>query len=223
MVVSLRLDKEKVCKFVRKFCSMKKLMLICVVVFLSSEISLAQVFHGGVKGGVGASQVSGDRLAGFDKAGLFGGLFAGISLSDHSEIHLEMLYVQKGSRQNAKPDKGIYSSYVLRLNYIELPLMYTWRGNDYFELEGGLSYGYLMKNTDVEWDENGLLPATNPFRKYEISIQLGMNYILNDQMKVNFRLNNSLLPIREHAGGATYLLNLGQYNTLLMLGLRYQL
>ena len=201
---------------------MKKLMLMCVVFFLCSGTTFAQGFFGGVKGGVGASQVSGDRLAGFDKAGLFGGVFVGVSLTDRSSISMEMMYVQKGSRQNAKPNKGIYSSYLLRLNYIELPLMYTWRGNDYLEVEGGLSYGYLMRNTDVEWDENGLLPFSMPFNKSEFSIHLGLSYLFNDHLKVNFRLNNSLLPVRKHAGGATYRLNLGQYNTLLMLGLAYQ-
>lgn len=200
---------------------MKMIAVFIVFVLVFVDLSISQMFFGGVKGGVGGSQVSGDMLAGFDKAGLHGGFFAGISLSDRSNIRMEMLYVQKGSRQNAKPDKGIYTSYLLRLNYFELPVIYTWRGNDYFELEGGLSYGYLIKNTDVEWDESGLLPSARPFEKFEISIQLGMNYLLNEQMKINFRLNNSILPVREHASGATFRLNLGQYNTLLMFGFVY--
>lgn len=193
-----------------------------MVFFCSIHQIQAQIFHGGLKGGICASQVSGDNLRGFDKAGLFGGLYAGIDVGNQSQLILEMQFVQKGSRQNAKPDKGIYTSYLLRLNYIELPFMFVWRGNSYFEIEGGLSYGRLMKYTDVEYDENGVLQNMNPFRKYEISVHLGMNYLLSDNFKVNFRLNNSLLPIRDHASGATYYLNLGQYNTVLMLGLNYQ-
>jgi len=195
---------------------------VWLLIFLITGFSASgQMFIGGFKAGTCGSQVSGDRLSGFDKFGLYGGLYAGINLNDRSRLHFEMMFVQKGSRQNAKPNKGIYSSYLLRLNYIELPLIYTWRGNSYFEIEAGASYGYLMKNTDIEFDENGILPGMSPFRKYEISVHLGFNYLLNENVRINFRLNNSLLPIREHAGGATYWLNRGQYNTVLMLGINY--
>lgn len=199
---------------------MRRSIIFMFFVFLCIT-GYSQFFHGGMRLGGNGSQVSGDRLSGFDKFGFHGGLYVGVNLNERTRLQLEMMYVQKGSRQNAKPHKGIYSSYLLRLNYIELPLMLVWRGNSYFELEGGLSYGNLMNNTDVEWDENGVLPGMAPFRKYEISVQLGFNYLLNENLRVNFRLNNSILPVREHAGGATYLLNRGQYNTVLMLGVNY--
>jgi len=199
---------------------MKYLFFLLSFIFLS-QFAEAQFFYGGIKGGLCGSQVSGDRLSGFDKFGLNGGLYAGFNINDKTRLQMEMLYVQKGSRQNAKPDKGIYSSYLLRLNYIELPIILVWRGNSYFEIEAGASYGTLMRNTEVEWDENGLMPGLKPFRKYEIAAQLGFNYILNENIRIQFRLNNSILPVREHAGGATYRLNLGQYNTVLMLGMNY--
>ncbi len=195
--------------------------ILSVFLVFSCLSGYGQLFHGGLRLGVNGSQVSGDMLSGFDKFGLHGGLYVGMDLSARTRLQMEMMFVQKGSRQNAKPHKGIYNSYLLRLNYIELPLMLIWRGNSYFELEGGFSYGYLTNNTDVEWDENGLLPGTTPFREYEISVQLGFNYLLSESLRVNFRLNNSVLPVREHAGGATYLLNRGQYNTVLMLGINY--
>jgi hypothetical protein len=199
---------------------MKKIIVSIFLVF-GTIFCKAQFFYGGVRAGLNGSQVSGDQLSGFDKFGLHGGLYAGVNLNQKSRLQIEMLYVQKGSRQNAKPDKGIDRSYLLRLNYIELPLIFIWRGNSYFEIEGGLSYGALMSNTDVERDENGPMHGMSPFKKYEISVQLGFNYLLNENLRVNFRLNNSILPVREHTGGATYRLNRGQYNTVLMLGMSY--
>jgi hypothetical protein len=199
---------------------MKKVLVFILFIFIIFS-GRAQFFYGGIRAGANGSQVSGDRLSGFDKFGIHGGLYAGVHLSKASRMQFEMLFMQKGSRQNAKPDKGIYSSYLLRLNYIELPLMYIWRGNSYFEVEGGFSYGRLMSNTDIEWDENGLMPGMTPFKNDEFSVQLGFNYLLNENMRVNFRLNNSILPVREHTGGATYRLNRGQYNTVLMLGINY--
>lgn len=199
---------------------MKKIFILLILFYVTNHAD-AQFFFGGFKAGISGSQVSGDRLSGFDKFGLNGGLYAGTNLSAVTRIQMEMMFVQKGSRQNAKPHKGIYSSYLLRLNYIELPLIVTWRGNSYFEIEAGASYGYLIRNTDVEWDENGVMPGMTPFRKYEIAGHLGFNYLFNENLRFNFRLNNSILPIREHAGGATYFLNRGQYNTVLMMGINY--
>lgn len=203
---------------------MKKLYLtILLISFLFVKAQSQIEFFGGTKAGICGSQVSGDYLAGFNKAGLYAGFLAGLSLNDEMSLHMEMLYVQKGSRKNARPHIGDYRSYILRLNYLEIPFIFTYQGNNYFELEGGFSYGYLVKNTDVEYDENGVMPGKNPFRKFEISGHLGMNYLISDNLKVNFRLNNSLTHVREHAGGGTYLLNTGQFNTVLMLGMVYKM
>jgi hypothetical protein len=200
---------------------MKKIYIIFVLLFITTTSLISQSFPGGFKLGVVGSQVSGDRLSGFDKMGIYGGLFAGVNLNDEMRIMAELSFVQKGSRQNAKPQRGLYSSYLMRLNYIEIPIMLVWQGNDYFEIEGGLSWGLLIKNSEVEFDENGVLPGMQKFNKNEYSIHIGFHYLLNENIRASFRLNNSILPIREHSGGATYLLNRGQYNTALMLGLTF--
>jgi len=200
---------------------MKKIFPIFILLFIIASSCFSQSFPGGFKLGVVGSQVSGDRLSGFDKAGIYGGLFAGVNLNDEMRIVAELSFVQKGSRQNAKPQRGLYSSYLMRLNYIEIPIMLVWQGNDYFEIEGGLSWGRLIKNTDVEYDENGLMPGMQAFNNNEYSVHIGFHYLLNENIRASFRLNNSILPIRPHAGGATYLLNRGQYNTALMFGLTF--
>lgn len=203
---------------------MKKLYLaLFIFCFLFLNLKSQVDFFGGAKAGICGSQVSGDYLAGFNKAGIYAGFLAGLNLNDEMSLHMEMQFVQKGSRKNARPDVGDFRTYLLRLNYLEIPIIFTYQGNSYFELEGGVSYGHLIKNTDVEYDENGVMPGKNPFRKFEISGHLGMNYLISDNLKVNFRLNNSLTHVREHAGGGTYLLNTGQFNTVLMLGMVYKM
>jgi len=201
---------------------MKILLILFVILCLNNSIAIAQNISGGFKAGVVGSQISGDRLSGFNKAGPFGGIFAGLPISNDISIQIEMMYIQKGSRKNPKPDRGDYSSYILRLNYIELPLSLVYTGNDYFEVEAGLSYGILIKNTDVERDENGIMPGQSPFRPFEISGNIGFNYLLNENFKVHFRFNNSLLHVREHQGGGKYWFNTGQFNSVVMLGVTYQ-
>jgi len=182
----------------------------------------SQSIYGGFGAGVVGSQVSGDRLGGFNKAGVYGGIYAGIPLSEKYALQAEMMFVQKGSRKNPRPDRSDYSLYVLRLNYIELPLSFIYKGNSYFELEAGLSYGILIKNTDVESNEYGIMPGQELFRPFEISGNIGLNYLLNNNIKIHFRVNNSLLHIREHKGGGKFWFNTGQFNTVVMLGLIYQ-
>jgi hypothetical protein len=181
----------------------------------------AQLFHGGFRLGITASQVSGDRLAGFNKAGLTGGVYAGFSMSNDFDLDIGMLFVQKGSRKNPRPSRNDFSKYIMRLNYIELPVMLVYKQHEKIEIEAGLSFGILIKTQDVEFDEYGVIPQADPFRPYELSGNLGLNYLLNDNIKVNFRFNNSLTHIRAHKSGATYWLNTGQFNTVLMLGITY--
>ena len=48
-----------------------------------------------------------------------------------------------------------------------------------------------------------------------------MNYHLTDNMILNSRISNSILPIRPHASEAIYQLNRGQYNSVLSFTLHY--
>lgn len=212
------------CKFVKILISnmMQKSIFTFLLIILFTNIFAQNIFFGGARLGLSGSQVSGDYLAGFNKAGVYLGVLAGLNVATDMNLHIEMQFVQKGSRKNARPHIGDFKKYLLRLNYFEIPLVLTYQGNRYFELEGGVAWGYLLRNTDVEFDENGVMPGKNPFRKNEISGFVGMNYLLNDNIKVNFRFNNSLTHIREHAGGGTYFLNTGQFNSVLLLGLVYK-
>lgn len=178
----------------------------------------AQSFTGGFRIGMTGSQVQGDQISGFDKAGLTGGFMVGLPVDDFSTLDLELLFVQKGSRRN--PTKDNLTKYIMRLNYIEVPLMYRRRLKSDFGFEAGLSFGILLKNTEVEYDINGLMPGRPPFKEYEVAAHAGFRYYLDDKNSLNLRYSNSVLPIRPHSGGVVYYLNRGQYN--LVLGLTYE-
>jgi hypothetical protein len=195
----------------------------CMLIMLCSfpEVS-AQKFSGGLLGGVSASQVSGDRLAGFDKAGIYGGFFANFSFSEHSAIQMEIDFIQKGSRKNPRPSKGDYEKYVLRLNYIEVPLLYKWMTTKSFGFEIGPAAAVLLKSSDVELDQNGAIPFQPAFNPYDFSVMAGVYFKLGEHLKTNLRFSNSVVPVRSHSGGATYRLNRGQYNSVIGLSLQYE-
>ena len=135
---------------------------------------------------------------------------------------MEIDFIQKGSRRNPRPSKGSYDKYVLRLNYIEVPLLYKWLFSKKIAFEIGPAAGVLLKTSDVEFDEYGLLQNRTAFNPYDVSVMAGIYYNFNDHLKANFRFSNSVLPVRKHAGGATYRLNRGQYNSVIALSLHYE-
>ena len=56
-----------------------------------------RIRNGFVFGGVGA-QIDGDRMSGYHKAGITGGLSSTIQASDRWNVRLEVTYMQKGAR-----------------------------------------------------------------------------------------------------------------------------
>ncbi len=182
----------------------------------------SQQFDAGIKTGISASQISGDQLGGFDKPGIYAGIFTSIELNQKSLITLEMNYVEKGSRKLARPDKGIYNSYRLMLNYIEIPVTYQYFIHDMLSLESGPSFGVLIKRDNNEEDENGVLNGTRPFNKYEFALNGGMNFWFNDNFAIGGRYSVSLLPVRKHDSGSTYWFNRGQHIELLRFYVTYR-
>lgn len=200
---------------------MRKITTVISIFFLFNLLH-AQKFFGGITAGLVGSQVAGDQLSGFNKAGICGGFLVGVNWTDYTATRFELLYFQKGSRQNAKPDQGIYNTYIMRLNYLEIPLLFTFKHISHVELETGLSFGFLTKNKNVEYDEYGVMPGQKPFRKYELSFNAAMNYQLSNKWKVHIRYNNSIIPIRDHPGGVyLYWWDRGQYNIAILLGIQY--
>lgn len=193
-----------------------KRILSLFLLFLAVQAG-AQSFEGGFRLGMTGTQVNGDRLAGFDKAGLTGGFTVALPLNEYSDLDMELLFVQKGSRQNPTNRNGL-TKYIMRLNYIEIPLLYRRQLKKSFGFETGLSFGVLLKTTDVEYDINGIIPARPDFEKYELAGHLGIRYFLSEKRTINLRCSSSFLPIRKYPGISTYnYFDRGQYNLVLAL------
>ena len=75
---------------------MKNKLLLYLFTFCSI-FSFSQNFKGGVIAGIATSQVSGDNLGGFNKAGIYLGIFSEFPISHISNIKMEMSFIQKGS------------------------------------------------------------------------------------------------------------------------------
>lgn len=206
--------------------------MLCISLFLCAAVG-AQSFRGGLKGGITASEVSGDRSGGPNKLGWFASVFTDYPVSDFSFWHLELMYIQKGSREFSDPEdpsEGIYRDYRFNLQYVEIPVLFkihfpvarrlpytNWLGG-----EAGFSLSRVIghyETNDFGVDITSDMAAGRPFRSAELNLILGFQVPLGNMLAVSFRLNQGLTPIRDHASGKSVWYNQGQYNTAWTFGL----
>jgi len=200
--------------------NIKRLSYIVAFSFLFPAITLAQYFDGGAVFGISASQVDGDRYWGFNKLGLLGGGYIKRMFTYTVEGQLELRYIMKGAYEAENIDNAIY--YKLVLHYVDIPVTvhYIYKKNFLFEI--GLAPEFIVYNR--EEDEYGKTPEdAPPFHKLTMSAIGGIAYTFREKITADVRYNYSVVPIRSHPSGQTYLLNRGQYNNVLTFAVYYQI
>lgn len=202
-----------------------KIIALYFFLLLSGTL-YSQRFSAGLSGGITATQVGGDALGGFDKPGATVGGFVSTSFSKNWSAQFEILYVQKGSKGVGDSLPYPYSTssyggyYLMSLQYLEVPLLLSYHYKK-FQVETGPSIGFLIgaSETTLYKTENTL----STFSRLELAYSIGANYPLGKNFYLNLRFSNSVLPIRQPAGVVSYpsFIYTGQYNTVLLLSLRY--
>jgi len=199
---------------------MKKKLLLISLLIIAAVATKAQEFNGGILAGIAGTEISGDRLSGPNKAGIYAGAYVNRYFSQRSSVQMELDYIQKGSRSN--PDStNNFQSYLLRLNYIELPVHYRYDFIEQASVETGLSLGVLVHSYE---EANGYEWTSGPdFKPIDLSFNIGLFYSLTEDLRINVRYSNSILAVRPHSQGQTYRWNKGQYNEVLSFVLFYNL
>ena len=175
-----------------------------LIIFLSCIFSGFQLnaqeqrFKAGLILGFNASQLDGDRSAGYNKLGLVGGLSGVILLTEKMYFNIELLYSQRGSRSHLVPDNSIVP-FKIATDFIEIPLLFNYKDwldeeGEYYKLHfhGGISYGRLIR-TDVE-DESpvsNLVLASEHFEKNDLSYMLGATFYTGPHLAFTFRWSRS--------------------------------
>jgi hypothetical protein len=198
---------------------MKKKLTLLILLTFGVSLVFSQDFNGGILAGLSASEISGDRLSGPNKAGIYAGAYVNRYFSLRSSVQMELNFVQKGSRSN--PDStNNYESYLLRLNYIELPVHYRYDFTERASLETGLSLGVLIHSYE---EANGYEWVSGPeFQDIDFCFNIGLFYTIVENLRINVRYSNSILAVRPHSQGQTYRWNQGQYNEVLSFVLFYE-
>lgn len=202
----------------------KKILILFFCAFFSLN-NQAQEFGGGIILGLSTSQVGGDNLAGFYKAGLLIGVFANKSISELLIFQMEMSYIQKGSNNPDMNDydHANYSKQDISSSYIEVPLLLQYHQNNKLNVEAGIQAAYLI---DAYYNDlyGKMSNDISPFTSYDIGLLLGFNYKYTEHISLNTRISNSILPIgaedyQNQVGYNSY--RKGKYNTVLSFALHY--
>lgn len=179
------------------------ILLLCLTAFPL----FSQRFSAGIVGGLNASQIDGDMLAGFDKVGLTGGLKAIINFESAFDAQVEFLYTQRGSRPDIftpefDPDIEI------SLHYIELPVLVTigdwWQEEDgYFKVgaHAGLSYARLITARTFDYfhpDEQSYDLLVPYFNENDLSWILGVSYRMSKHFGLTGRYTRGITPLLGH-------------------------
>ncbi len=172
-------------------------------------------------GGV-ASQVQGDTYSGFYKPGIYCGGFAGLDVGKFSTFQLELDFVQKGSRKNTDTENGDYTFYLLRLNYIEVPVIWQAHFLKRLTLEIGPAVDVLVGSH--EETEDGEVENTVPLRTVNLNALAGFSCDIIPSLKINLRYIMSMTTIRDGSTTGYYKRFgvWGQYNDLLAVSLWYR-
>ncbi|MDD4602600.1 MAG: porin family protein [Bacteroidales bacterium] len=196
---------------------MKRLTFI--LLFFLPFLCDAQLFNGGILSGANVSQVDGDTYDGYHKFGFYGGAFVSLQVSRQSSFQMEMEYFQKGSRKNGDSVTNQGTTYLLRLHYLEIPILYQYSFHKRFSAEIGPAMDILLGSEELV---NGFDPPTTvPLRPVTLCGIIGINGYITQHLRLNFRFNYSILSIRDGVanGYRKILFETGQYNNVLSFGL----
>lgn len=195
------------------------LLALCFAFTLSAH---AQRFESGLQLGVNMSQVGGDNMAGFNKAGAFGGFWVSYPLQEKLSWGIALNYSGEGSRRVINENNtGSGNWDLLHLNYLEVPLTITYQFRERIDFFGGAAGSYLISSKGY-W-VNGSSINDDFLKPWEVSILGGAKYQLFDRLNGFARGSLSLLSFNKGQSNFFFERNYGLINVVVTAGLEYNL
>ena len=157
-------------------------------------------------------------MGGFNKIGLLAGAYTNLKIKENLKLQFEIIYIEKGSRN---PNIHKINIAEITLSYVEVPISINLQQKENLGVEVGILPAFLI-NAEMNdyFSEIEIDPA---FTKYDFGVFAGINYHITDNIILNTRISNSIIPIRPHVSGATNGWNKGQYNTVLSFAIHYKI
>ena len=174
---------------------MKKYIAFFLFLIFFSYGAFSQEFKAGILSGVLATQVDGDNMSGFYKAGYSGGIFVYRDFAKLSRFQAEILYSMKGSRtspKNTSPD-----FWQVSISHIDISVNYIYKLFETLHFRIGLTPSVLLTSKEVSPTGIEQNPNEAPaFRKFDLVGLIGTTYYFSDKFSLTWSYNYSMYSIR---------------------------
>lgn len=193
---------------------MKKMVFTAVAVLVfgltnaQDAVKATSEVKFGAKGGINFANIVGDDAGDANMfVGFNAGFFVEIPVTDKLTIQPEILYSAQGSKSEGPLviDGSLYDvKATMKLNYINIPVMFKYNVVEKFSLEAGPYVGFLT-TAKMKVDVDGYGSATEDMKDLvkstDIGIALGMNYEFSDVIFANVRYQGGLTQIGDTGEG----------------------
>ena len=169
---------------------------ILIILLLSTfGLNAQKRFINSLHFNVFGNQIDGDGHGGYNHVGLQGGLGTLVKLNNSKNaVGFEINYAQKGARKWARPAENDFSSMVIKLNYVEVPLFFVFDSWG-IPFEVGPVFSYLIDAPPPKYNDFAPPVHNQEFREFELGGMFGLNYKISQKLYFKFRITNSLTPI----------------------------
>ena len=101
---------------------MVKKIIIPILFLMLTQLGSRTTIRRRIVAGFNATQVEGDSFKGYNKPGIIAGFYVQTDVAPAVFTGMEIKFSQKGSRKRIKPKDPNPEVYIMRLNYIDVPL-----------------------------------------------------------------------------------------------------
>lgn len=200
-------------------------LIICSVSTLKAQ---QEYLEYGFKGGINLANVSGDETSSYEnKTSMNIGVYGVYKILPKLGIQTELLYSEQGFSNEF--NQGINDSekveQILKMQYINLPVLASYNIIENLWIEGGIQFGYLV-NAELEEEivridnlesvnsETETINQNDRYESLDISFAGGLRYKLNRNFMLQARYTNSLNDVDKNLDG-------NQYNTIFSFSVGY--
>lgn len=161
-----------------------------------------RVFTGGVILGANFATIDDDEDSRYDKLGANMGAVVFTRIKPRFDISMEMLFSQKGQKDNQLRPSGIpgvnFTYTYDRLNYIEVPVMLNYIDQFDNRFGAGFSYGRLVSATEIINTDSYITVQSGlyPFNKEDYEFIAGTEFHIWQRFYLTFRFQYSMVKIR---------------------------
>lgn len=199
---------------------MKKTILVAVALlgfgisFAQEEVKSVADVKFGVKGGMNLANIVGDDAGDANNyVGFNAGFFVEIPITNKLTFQPELIYSAQGSKSEGTVNvEGTLINFdaTLKLNYINVPMMFKYQVVNKFSLEAGPYVGFLT-SADMKVKASGFGSDTvdmkDELKSTDFGLGLGMNYEFSDVIFANARYQAGLTEIGDSEGGSNDIKN----------------